>query len=247
MKLKLFCLTFSLFLISCQEKTKPFFAEEESIKRELEREFICDEEARANQPYANSGEASGIGEKQAYSICTPQQFLNIGKIKTDWDKYFIIREDLNLDEEVLRVGKEFYPIGEIKKYKYNNPSENSALAFKGTIDGRGHRISGLTAYFEESMLKSVALFPYIAKPGELRNINFDNIKIIHSTSDEIGNFDIDEFVFSSVIMGFSDGGRFENINVDRIQLFSDFDTSNITHHFSGFFPALSVNSSVKKG
>ena len=50
------------------------FANEESVKRELENDFICDELARANQPYANSGEVSGIGMRQAFNICTTKQF-----------------------------------------------------------------------------------------------------------------------------------------------------------------------------
>ena len=50
MKINAVCLTFILLLASCQEATVPFFANEESVKRELENDFICDELARAISP-----------------------------------------------------------------------------------------------------------------------------------------------------------------------------------------------------
>ena len=52
-----------------------------------------------------------------------QTVLNIGKRKEDWDKNFNIRADLNFKEEILRVGEDFFPIGEITYYSDKDPFE----------------------------------------------------------------------------------------------------------------------------
>ena len=233
MKIHVVSLTFILFLASCHEAPVPFFANEESVKRELENDFICDEVARANTPYANSGEVSGIGIRQAFNICTTAQFLNIGKRKEDWDKYFNIRADLNFKEEILRVGEDFFPIGEITQYSDIDPLLNDRF-FTGVIDGKGHSILRLSILFEDYNKRSVGIFPYIAKTGELRNLNFENIRIIHSVSPEI---DVDRAQLSVAggVIGISDGARLENISVSRMQLIHEFDKNffSITGVFSG--------------
>ena len=108
--------------------------------------------------------------RQAFNICTTKQFLNIGKRKEDWDKYFNIRADLNFKEEILRVGEDFFPIGEITYYSDKEPLVNDRLAFSGVIDGKGHSILRLSVLFEDYNKRSVGIFPYIAKTGELRNL-----------------------------------------------------------------------------
>ena len=226
MKINVVCLTFILFLASCQEATVPFFANEESVKRELENDFICDEIARANQPYANSGSVSGVGSRQAFNICTTTQFLNIGKRKQDWDKYFNIRADLNFKEELLLVEEDFFPLGEITFYNdFEAPDEpentkNNRLAFTGVIDGKGHSIMRLSVLFEEYNKRSIGIFPYIASPGEIRNLNFEGVRIIHSRGDEFISDGEEPFfpTFSGGVIGLSDGARFENVHASKVQL-----------------------------
>jgi len=238
MKINLVLLIFIIFLTSCQEATVPFFANEESVKRELENDFICDELARANQPYANSGEVSGVGRRQAFNICTPAQFLNIGKRKQDWDKYFNIRADLNFKEELLLVGVDFFPIGEITYYSDYDLAKNDRLAFTGVIDGKGHSILRLSILFDKYNKRSIGIFPYIAKSGELRNINFENIRIIHETGEDF----IDDTTTLSIagsIVGLSDGARFENIRASRVQLIHEFQNEKSS---VGIFSGVLINS-----
>tara|TARA_B100000925_G_scaffold255942_1_gene209507 strand:+ start:2924 stop:6580 length:3657 start_codon:yes stop_codon:yes gene_type:complete len=254
MKINVVCLTLILLVTACQEATVPFFAEEESVKRQLENDFICDELARANSPYANSGTASGVGDRQAFNICTPAQFLNIGKRKQDWDKHFNIRADLDFKEELLVVGEDFFPLGEITFYNdFEVPGgpedrQNNRLAFTGVIDGKGQSILRLSVFFKDYNKRSIGIFPYIAKSGEIRNLNFENIRIIHNKgddfiSDRAEGSDIYPLSVAGGIIGLSDGARFENVSASRVQLFHDF--SNIASS-SGVFSGLLINTIANK-
>ena len=60
----------------------------------------CTAEHIADAPYANSTVATtgdGLSEATAFTICTPTQFYQIGQTSGDWDKHFILKDDIDLD------------------------------------------------------------------------------------------------------------------------------------------------------
>jgi hypothetical protein len=98
----------------------------------LEGEFITGDPDRYRD---------GTGEPDdPFRICTPQDFINVGYYPGDWDKHFVLTNDLDMnDDNSARI----LPIGVY------------GLPFMGVFDGNNHTISNLKWLSETESFLSV--------------------------------------------------------------------------------------------
>jgi hypothetical protein len=113
--------------------------------------------------------AAGTGmAADPYQIQTPQQWLSIGYHRDDWDKHFILMNDLDLREidpnAVWTIGIPTTP-------------------FIGVFDGNGHTIANFTLRHDGELyvgmfgcLGSALLAPY-ATPGSISNLRLANADV----------------------------------------------------------------------
>jgi hypothetical protein len=93
-----------------------------------------------------------------YQIATPADLNDIGNHQEDWNKHFILVNDVNL------AGTQFKIIGNDRKY------------FSGVFDGKDHIIhnalvvGGSTGW-------GVGLFGYVGAYGQVRNLGVENIRV----------------------------------------------------------------------
>lgn len=115
--------------------------------------YFCFGGALADAPYANSAAVPAGTREDPIQICTATQFAAIQANPGDWDKYFLLGEDLHMNGAVLS------PIG------------TSAQPFSGTFDGRGHTISHFQ--INSGATDDIGLFGFIQ--GDLGPDNVDYI------------------------------------------------------------------------
>jgi hypothetical protein len=98
--------------------------------------------------------SGGTGEPNApYRIATPNDLNDIGNHIEDFNKSFVMVNDINLAEY---SGKQFNIIG-----YYNDWSDNEP--FTGIFDGNGNTISNFT--YESNDVNTVGLFGYVDGPN----------------------------------------------------------------------------------
>ena len=105
---------------------------------------------------AKYGGGSGTAEAP-YEIHTPEQMNSIGLNEDDWDKHFILMQDIDLGQY---TGDEYNIIG------------SWVHGFTGVFDGNGHTISNFSYNFDNPF---VGLFGQVADrdlglPGEIRSL-----------------------------------------------------------------------------
>jgi hypothetical protein len=124
--------------------------------------------------YSFSGNGSGT-EEAPYQITNVHQ---LQEMNDDLSAHYILMKDIDASE--TRVWKEesewnegegFVPIG---IFEWGEPS----LAFTGTLDGQGYKISDL--YINRPDEDYVAIFRCVADNGVIKNVIIDNAKIIGS-------------------------------------------------------------------
>ena len=84
-------------------------------------------------------------------------------------------------------------------------------------------------------------FPISQKLVSYENLNFENIRIIHTTGAEFiaDTSELKPISLAGGIIGLSDGARFENIKASRVQVIHEL---NNEKSFSGIFSGVLINS-----
>ena len=100
-----------------------------------------------------------IESNGSYTVTSADGLMNVAKLvnggKTDIN--------ITLDKNIDLTGKDWTPIGT----DYDN-------SYKGTFDGRGHTIKGLTVTTNDQF---VGLFGYLDKAGTVKNVVMEGIQI----------------------------------------------------------------------
>jgi hypothetical protein len=113
--------------------------------------------------------SGGTGEpNDPYRIATAEDLNDIGDDPCDWDKHFILTNDINMADY-------FYSTALI------SPDTSSSSGFQGTpftgiFDGAGYTVSNLTINGESC----IGLFGRIGTSGEIMNLNLANVSITGS-------------------------------------------------------------------
>jgi hypothetical protein len=105
--------------------------------------------------------SGGTGEpNDPYRISTPEDLNDIGNYEEDWDKHFILVNDVKLAQY---TGTQFKVIG------------NSTAKFTGVFDGNDHKISNFT--WSSTGRNCIGLFGYIDEGGQIKNLGLENVDV----------------------------------------------------------------------
>ena len=112
--------------------------------------------------------AGGNGEpNDPYRIATATDLNDIGNYEEDWDKHFVLVNDVNLTGY---TSERFKIIGRwIDWYDPNNKP------FTGVFDGNEHKIWNFT--WDSNGINSVGLFGYVGSDGQIKNLGLENIDV----------------------------------------------------------------------
>lgn len=103
--------------------------------------------------------SGGTGEpNDPYQIAEPNDWVELMNTSTDWDKNFIMTNDIDVN------GLSLTPVGT----SYNH-------SFKGIFDGKNHIISNANINMPDS--DYVGIFGYVGSNGQINSIGLENIKI----------------------------------------------------------------------
>ena len=121
----------------------------------------------------------------SYTVTSADGLMNIAKLVNGG------KSDINitLDTDIDLTGKDWTPIGT----DYDN-------SYKGTFDGGGHTITGLTFTTND---KYAGLFGWLNKAGTVKNVVMEGVQITSNHS--LG--------YAGGVAGFSWGGTIENCSV----------------------------------
>jgi hypothetical protein len=118
--------------------------------------------------FAEARYSGGTGEStDPYRIATAQDLNDIGNHQEDWDKHFVLVNDVNLAEY---AGTQFNIIG--KYIKSNDPNNKP---FTGIFNGRGHKIWNFT--WNSTNRSHIGLFGWVSKSSEIRNLRMENVMV----------------------------------------------------------------------
>jgi len=119
----------------------------------------------------------GTGEpNDPYRIATPENLNDVGNHQEDWDKHFILVNDVNFTEY---AGTQSESIGIY--IEWNEPNNRP---FTGVFDGNDNAIWNFT--LNSDRRNSVGLFGYLGYAGQIRNLRMENIDINDVNSVYIG-------------------------------------------------------------
>lgn len=110
-------------------------------------------------PYANSSEdGDGMTADTAFVICTAAQWENMARRPDDWSKQVRLEADLDFSSATaVSIG-------------------DPATPFTGTLNGAGHRISGLV--LDRSGDDNVGLFARLDRGAVVRNLRLDGVDVV---------------------------------------------------------------------
>jgi len=107
--------------------------------------------------------SGGSGTPQdPYLIGTPEDLNDIGNHEEDWDKYFILVNDIDLAQY---TGTEFKMIG------------TEGYGFTGVFDGKGHKVLNFTWSSSNLKLNGVGLFRHLWPNGLVKNLGMENVNV----------------------------------------------------------------------
>jgi len=121
--------------------------------------------------------SGGTGEpNDPYRIATAEDMQAIGANPNDWDKHFILVNDIDLGGY---TGKQFNIIGH---YRVEDPNNK---AFTGVFDGSGFAISNFTYEYDRS--GGVGLFGYVDDANaQIKDLTLINPNIQAASADDVG-------------------------------------------------------------
>ena len=112
--------------------------------------------------------SGGTGEpNDPYRISTAEDLNEIGNHQEDWNKRFVLVNDVNL---AGYTSERFKIIGRwIDWYDPNNKP------FTGVFDGNEHKIWNFT--WDSNGINSVGLFGYVGSDGQIKNLGLENMDV----------------------------------------------------------------------
>ena len=114
--------------------------------------------------------SGGTGEpNNPYRIATAEDLNDIGNYEEDWDKYFILVNDVNLAEF---TGTQFNIIG---RWVESGDDPNSK-PFTGVFDGNDRKIYSFTWNSTDNR-KGIGLFGYVGLGGQIKNLGMANVDV----------------------------------------------------------------------
>jgi len=128
--------------------------------------------------YAKYGGGTGI-EADPYRIETAEHLNDIGTHDQDWDKHFILVNDIDLTQY---TGTQFQIIGRGTHY-----SDPDFKPFTGVFDGQGHRVWNFTWISSSpTSANCIGLFRYLWPGGQVKNLGLENIDVGAATGEYVG-------------------------------------------------------------
>jgi hypothetical protein len=126
---------------------------------------------------ANAKYGGGTGTPEdPYKIATAADLNQIGLEPGDWDKHFILVNDIDLSGY---KDTQFNLIGGW----YDDPSPNNK-PFAGVFDGQGHKIRNFT--WTSTGMNGIGLFRTVVYPGQIKNLGMENVKIKTNGGQTVG-------------------------------------------------------------
>jgi hypothetical protein len=105
--------------------------------------------------------SGGTGDpNDPYRIATAEDLNDIGNHQEDWNKHFILVNDVNLAEY---TATEFKIIG------------NTIKPFNGVFDGNEHRVWNFT--WSSDSRDNIALFGVVGFSGQVKNLGMENVDV----------------------------------------------------------------------
>ncbi len=119
-------------------------------------------------PKAFAKYSGGTGEpSNPYRIATAEDLNDIGNYEEDWDKHFILINDVNL---ATYTGTQFNIIS--RWLGWDDPNNKP---FVGVFDGNDHKIWNLT--WDSNDIYVVGLFGYVGSNGQVKNLGLENVDV----------------------------------------------------------------------
>ena len=119
----------------------------------------------------------GTGEpNNPYRIVTAEDLNDIGSYEEDWDKYFILVNDVNL---AGYTGTQFKIIG---RWIYYDDPRNKP--FVGIFDGNNHKVWNFT--WTSDAIDGIGLFGYVGDAGQIKNLGLENIDVNATNGECVG-------------------------------------------------------------
>jgi len=132
---------------------------------------------------ANAKYSGGTGDPNyPYKIATPKDLNDIGNHLEDFNKHFILTNDVNLAQY---TGTHFNIIG------------NSTTNFTGVFDGNDHRVWSFT--WSSTGRNYIGLFGYLSNGGQIKNLGMENMDVNAVNGNYVGG-----------LVGDNYGGRITN-------------------------------------
>ena len=116
--------------------------------------------------------SGGSGEpNDPYQIATAEDLMLLGGTPEDYDKHFILTDDIDLDPNL--PGRKVFDKAVIAPDTDSTSDGFQGLPFTGVFDGNGHIISHLTIIGEAY----IGLFGYLGSGGEVRELGMVNVSL----------------------------------------------------------------------
>jgi hypothetical protein len=121
--------------------------------------------------------SGGTGDtNDPYRIATTEDLNDIGNHEEDWNKHFILVNDVNLAEY---TGTQFNIIG--RWIEWNDPSNKP---FTGVFDGNDHKIWSFT--WDSNGIDYIGLFRYVGIGGQIKNLGMENVDVNTGDGSDVG-------------------------------------------------------------
>jgi hypothetical protein len=117
---------------------------------------------------ADAKYSGGTGEpNDPYKIATAEGLNDIGKYEEDWDKHFILVNDVNL---ARITGTQFKIIG-----RFVNWWDPNNKPFTGVFDGNKHKVWNFT--WSSTGRNYIGLFGWVGSGGQIKNLGMENVNV----------------------------------------------------------------------
>jgi hypothetical protein len=121
--------------------------------------------------------SGGTGEpNNPYRIATAEDLNNIGNYEEDWDKHFVLVNDVNVAQY---TGTQFKIIG--RWIWWNDPNNKP---FAGVFDGNEHKVWNFTWVSDNR--DGVGIFGYLGRTGQIKNLRMENIDVNAINGRDVG-------------------------------------------------------------
>jgi hypothetical protein len=121
---------------------------------------------------ADARYSGGTGEpNDPYKIATPEDLNDIGNYEEDWDKHFILVNDVNL---AGFPGIQFNIIGYF--IGWNRFGHQIGKPFTGVFDGNDHKIWNFT-WNSSTERNGIGLFGYVGSGGQIKHLGMENVDV----------------------------------------------------------------------